>query len=563
MTAEINFMVGGEAGQGVQSVGFLLAKALARWGYNVYADQDYESRVRGGHNFFRIRASEVPVEAVKEPLDILIALNQESIDMHRREIKDGGVILYDGEKLTGLTGKDLFSVPFDRLGREAGDAVTANTVALGAALGLIGYDFSLLSDLLTVFFSGEIGAKNVKAADAGYQAVNMFGSGQLKMAQAGEAKRMLLNGNEAMAVGAINAGCKFMSAYPMTPTTAIMEYLAAHAAEFGLVVVPAEDEISAMNMTVGAGFTGVRAMTATSGGGFCLMVEGLGLAGITETPVVVVEGQRPGPAIGLPTRTEQGDLEFVLHASHGEFPRVVFAPSNVEDSFNLMVKAFNLAEKYQIPVLIITDHNLANSYFTTEKFDLSKVTIERGLLFDKNTAAGEYKRYAYTESGISPRAFPGDRNALVVADSDEHDEAGHLIEDAETRTRMMDKRFKKMESVKKEMVPPKIYGGENAETLLIGWGSTYGVIRESAGILNQAGASYAHLHLTQLWPFPADAVAERMKKAKQTYVIENNFTGQLAGLIRQQTGLASVSILKYDGRPFTPEIILRELRKQR
>jgi 2-oxoglutarate/2-oxoacid ferredoxin oxidoreductase subunit alpha len=564
MTAEINFMVGGEAGQGVQSVGLLLAKALARWGYHVYADQDYESRVRGGHNFFRIRASDMPVEAVKESVDILIALNKESIDLHRKEIKDGGVILYDGEKLPGLTGKDLCSVPFDRLGREAGDAVTANTVALGAALGLIGYDFNLLNELLTGFFSGEIGAKNVKAADAGYQAVKMFGSGQLKMARAGDAQRMLLNGNEAMAVGAIAAGCKFMSAYPMTPTTAIMEYLAGHAAEFGLVVVPAEDEISAMNMTVGAGFTGVRAMTATSGGGFCLMVEGLGLAGVTETPVVVVEGQRPGPAIGLPTRTEQGDLEFVLHASHGEFPRVVFAPGNVEDSFNLMVKAFNLAEKYQIPVLIITDHNLANSYFTTEKFDLSKVAIDRGLLFDKNKATGEYKRYAYTESGISPRAFPGDRNALVVADSDEHDEAGHLIEDAETRTRMMDKRFKKMEGVKNEMVPPKIYGGENAETLLIGWGSTYGVIRESTETLNKQGVgSWAHLHLTQLWPFPADAVAERMKKAKQIYVIENNFTGQLAGLIREQTGLASNHILKYDGRPFTPEIILQELRKQR
>ena len=563
MAAEINFMVGGEAGQGVQSVGLLLAKALARWGYNVYADQDYESRVRGGHNFFRIRASDVPVEAVKESVDILIALNKESIDLHRQEIRDGGVILYDGEKLPGLKGYNLCSVPFDRMGREAGDAVMANTVALGAALGLIGYDFSLLSELLTEYFSGEIGVKNVKAADAGYQAVKMFGGGQLKMARAGGAKRMLLNGNEAMAVGAIAAGCKFMSAYPMTPTTAIMEYLAAHAAEFGLVVVPAEDEISAFNMTVGAGFTGVRAMTATSGGGFCLMVEGLGLAGITETPVVVVEGQRPGPAIGLPTRTEQGDLEFILHASHGEFPRVVFAPGNVEDSFNLMVKAFNLAEKYQIPVLIITDHNLANSYFTSEKFDLSKVSIDRGILYDKNKSTGEYKRYAYTESGISPRAFPGDRNALVVADSDEHDEAGHLIEDAETRTRMMDKRFKKMEGLKKEMVPPKIYGGENAETLLIGWGSTYGVIRESAGILNQAGGSWAHLHLTQLWPFPAEVVTERMKKARQTYVIENNFTGQLAGLIREQTGLASVSILKYDGRPFTPDIILRELRKQR
>ena len=564
MTAEINFMVGGEAGQGVQSVGLLLAKAMARWGYHVFADQDYESRVRGGHNFFRIRASDVHVEAIRESVDILIALNKESIDLHRHELAKGGVIIYDGEKLPGLAGNDLINVPFAGLAKEeAGDAVMANTVALGAALGLFGYDLNLLNELLTGFFSGESGSKNIKAANAGYQTALRFEAAQKKMTRASDDKRMLMNGNEAMAVGAIAAGCKFMSAYPMTPITSIMEYLAARSAEFGLVVVPAEDEISAINMTVGAGYTGVRAMTATSGGGFCLMVEGLGLAAMTETPIVVIEGTRPGPAIGLPTRTEQGDLEFILHASHGEFPRVVFAPATVEDCFNLMTQAFNIADRYQLPVLLITDHYMANSYFTTDKFDLNKVHIDRGLLFDKNKSAGEYKRYAYTESGISPRAFPGDRDALVVADSDEHNEAGHLIEDAETRTKMMDKRFKKMARLKQEIVPPRFYGADSAETLVIGWGSTYGVIKESAETLNKTGGSCSHLHLSQLWPFPAEAVSAAMNKAKRTYVIENNFTGQLAGLIREQTGLASNSILKYDGRPFTPEIILAELRKQR
>ena len=565
MTAEINFMVGGEAGQGVQSVGLLLAKAMARWGYYVFADQDYESRVRGGHNFFRIRASDSHVEAIRESVDILIALNKESIDLHRRELTKGGVIVYDGEKLPGLAGNDLINVPFTSLAKEeAGDAVMANTVALGAALGLIGYDVNLLNELLTGFFSGESGAKNVKAANAGYELAQEFEGAQKKLIRGGEDKRMLLNGNEAMAVGAIAAGCKFMSAYPMTPITSIMEYLAAHSAEFGLVVVPAEDEISAINMTVGAGYTGVRAMTATSGGGFCLMVEGLGLAAMTETPIVLIEGTRPGPAIGLPTRTEQGDLDFILHASHGEFPRVVFAPATVDDCFNLMTQAFNVAERYQVPVLLITDHYMANSYFTADKFDLSKVTIDRGLLFDKNKAAGgTYKRYAYAESGISPRAFPGNRDALVVADSDEHDEAGHLIEDAETRTKMMDKRFKKMDGLKKEIVPPRYYGADNAETLLIGWGSTYGVIKEAAATMNTSDSAFGHLHLSQIWPFPVEAVSAAMKKAKRTYVIENNFTGQLAGLIREQTGLAANSILKYDGRPFTPEIILAELRKQR
>ena len=563
---EINFMVGGEAGQGVQSVGFLLAKAMVRWGYHVFADQDYESRVRGGHNFFRIRAGNAPVAAIRESVDILIALNKESIDLHRHELAKGGVIIYDGEKLTGLAGNDLINVPFTNLAKEeAGDAVMANTVALGAALGLIGYDVNLLNELLTGFFSGESGAKNVKAANAGYQQAQKFEGAQKILARAGDDKRMLLNGNEAMAIGAIAAGCKFMAAYPMTPITSIMEYLAAHSAEFGLVVVPAEDEIAAMNMTVGASFTGVRAMTATSGGGFCLMVEGLGLAAMTETPVVVIEGTRPGPAIGLPTRTEQGDLDFILHASHGEFPRVVFAPATVEDCFNLTVQAFNIAEKYQLPVLLITDHYMANSYFTADKFDPGKVVIDRGLLFDKNKAAGgTYKRYAYTESGISPRVFPGNKDALVVADSDEHDEAGHLIEDAETRTKMMEKRFKKLDALKKEVVPHRFYGADSADTLLIGWGSTYGVIKESAETMNQTGGSCSHLHLSQVWPFPIEAVSNAMKKAKHTHVIENNFTGQLAGLIREQTGLAATgSILKYDGRPFTPEIILAELRKQR
>jgi 2-oxoglutarate ferredoxin oxidoreductase subunit alpha len=563
MPAEINIMVGGEAGQGVQSVGFLLAKAMARWGYHVFADQDYESRVRGGHNFFRIRASHSAVEAIKESLDILIALNKESIDLHRHEVKEGGVIIYDGEKIPGLEGKNLLNVPAERLAKEAaGDTLMTNTVALGAALGLVGYDFKLLNTLLIGFFGGETANKNFKAARAGYQHAMSFPAVQKKLTRAGNAKRLLLNGNEAMATGAIAAGCKFMAAYPMTPITSVMEYLAAKSEEFGLVVVPAEDEISAINMVVGAAYTGVRAMTATSGGGFCLMVEGIGLAGMTETPIVVVEGQRPGPAIGLPTRTEQSDLEFILHASHGEFPRVVFAPATVDDCFWLTVKAFNLAEKYQLPVMIITDHYLANSYFTTDKFDLSKVTIDRGLLFTKNAEGAEYKRYALTESGISPRAFPGSKDALVVADSDEHSEAGHLIEDAETRKKMMDKRLRKLKGLREEIIQPRFYGSEKADTLLIGWGSTYGVIKETVEILNQNGGSYSHLHLNQIWPFPSEAVSAAMKNAQHIYVIENNATGQLAGLIRKETGLsANGSILKYDGRPFTPAIILQELRK--
>jgi 2-oxoglutarate ferredoxin oxidoreductase subunit alpha len=304
-------------------------------------------------------------------------------------------------------------------------------------------------------------------------------------------------------------------------------------------------------------------MTATSGGGFCLMVEGLGLSGMTETPIVVVEGQRAGPAIGLPTRTEQGDLEFVLHAAHGEFPRAVLAPATVEDAFWLTVKAFNLAEKYQLPVIVLTDQYLASSYTTVDKLDLSKVVIDRGLLYSDG-GVEDYKRYLITDSGVSPRAFPMQSKALVVTDSDEHNEEGHLIEDAETRVKMMQKRMRKLVGLKSEVVAPELYGTNKAKVTLIGWGSTGGAIREAVDMLSQEGVSVNAVQLTELMPFPGDAVANIIDKAQSSYVVESNATGQLAHFIRAETGRkVSGSILKYDGRPFTPGYIIRELRKEK
>lgn len=558
-------MVGGEAGQGVQSVGFLLAKAFARGGYHVFADQDYESRVRGGHNFFRIRVSKSQVGAIAEPVDILVALNKESIDLHRTEVTKGGMIVFDAEAVKDLgSGDSLFGVPLAKLAEEtAGNKVMANTVALGAALGLLRYDFGIVDSVLRDHFgAGGIGEGNVKAARAGYdRALQDFkGDFSHRLSPASDGKRMLLNGNEAIALGAIAAGCKFMAAYPMTPSTPIMEYLAAKAKEFDLVVVQPEDEIAAVNMVVGAAYAGVRAMTATSGSGFCLMVEGLGLAGMTETPVVIVDGQRPGPAVGLPTRTEQGDLQFVLHAHQGDFPRVVLAPSTVEDAFWLTVKAFNLAEKYQLPVIMLTDHYLVSSYATAERFDISQVAIDRGVLF--SGGAGEYQRHKITESGISPRAFPGQEGVLVVTDADEHNETGHLIEDAETRTQMMRKRLRKMFSLKQDIAPPRLYGHKKADTMLVGWGSTYGALREAVDILRREKASVNLLHLSELWPFPAEAVADALSRARSSYVVENNATGQLARLIRSETGReVSGNILKYDGRPFTPAQIVQQVKK--
>jgi 2-oxoglutarate ferredoxin oxidoreductase subunit alpha len=567
MPVDFNFMVGGEAGQGVQSVGFLLAKVFARGGYHIFADQDYESRIRGGHNSFRVRVRDGRVGAISESVDILVALNRESIDLHRKELVAGGAVIFDGEKVKDIgSNGDLFSIPLERLAEEkAGDKLMTNTVALGAALALVSYDLGILNTALVEHFGkGKVADSNVAAARAGYEYAQAEYKGNLHLKPVSEAKRLLITGNEAVSLGAIAAGCKFMAAYPMTPASSIMEYVAAKSEDFDLVMVHTEDEIAAINMAIGAAYAGVRAMTATSGSGFCLMVEGIGLAGITETPIVAIDGQRPGPAVGLPTRTEQGDLQFVLHAHHGDFPRAVLAPATIEDAFWLTVKAFNLAEKYQLPVIILTDQHLASSYATVDPFDLSKVSIDRGLLFSGEGAeASVYKRHRITKSGISPRAFPGLSQALVVTDADEHDEEGHLTEDADMRTAQMQKRLRKLFSLKQEISSPRWYGPKKADTVLIGWGSTYGAIHEAVDILRKEDASVSMLHLNELWPFPAEPVVDALARAHNSYVIENNATGQLAHLIRAETGCdVSGRILRFDGRPFTPAYIAEAVRKE-
>jgi len=569
MPVDLNFMVGGEAGQGVQSVGFLLAKVFARGGYHIFADQDYESRIRGGHNFFRVRVSDSKVGAISEDVDILIALNMDTIGLHRPKMVNHGIIIFDGEKIKGVSGNNgtVFSVPLEKLAEEkAGGRLMLNTVALGAAMAAVDYDLNILNAVLVERFGkGEVGDRNVAAAKAGYEYVQSeYKGNSRKIKLLSEAKRMLLTGNEAICLGAIAAGCKFMAAYPMTPASSIMEYMAAKSKDFDLVMVHTEDEIAAINMAIGAAYAGVSAMTATSGSGLCLMVEGIGLAGITETPIVIIDGQRPGPAVGLPTRTEQGDLQFVLHAHHGDFPRAILAPATIEDAFWLTVKAFDWAERYQLPVIILTDQHLASSYATVDRPDLSQVTIDRGKLFpDKGDDPSDYKRHRVTKSGISPRAFPGLGKALVVTDCDEHDEEGHLTEDATERTAQVQKRLRKLVPLEKEIGTPREYGSRGAETILIGWGSTYGAIHEAVDMLRKEGASVNMLHLSELWPFPTRAVADPVSKALNRYVIENNATGQLARLIKTETGYdVSGRILKFDGRPFTPAYIAEAVKKE-
>jgi 2-oxoglutarate ferredoxin oxidoreductase subunit alpha len=573
MAVEINFMVGGEAGQGVQTVGFVLAKTMSRAGLYVFADQDYESRVRGGHNFYRVRASDSEVQALHENVDVLIAIDQQSLELHHSKVKKDGMTIFDQDKIS-IDGKKLNSlvVPLERLAQETtSNKLMANSVAIGAAIAVGGYDFELLAQVLREHFAHlgkEIAEENVKAAKAGYKhAVEQKPEAirsPIKPVSAVD-RMMLLNGNEAIALGAMAAGCKFMAAYPMTPASTIMEYIADKGGRFNIVMVQPEDEIAAINMAVGAGFAGVRALTATSGDGFALMTEGFGLAGITETPVVIVIAQRPGPAVGLPTRTEQGELAFAIYGGSGEFPRAVLAPCTIEDAFYTTIKAFNLAEQYQMPVVILTDQYLASSYQTVKKFDLSKVKVDRGQMLSEEEAnkITDYKRHQFTESGISPRAIPLQGKALVVTDADEHDEAGHMIEDAEMRKRMMLKRLKKLASLSNRLDKPRFHVKPDAKVTLIGWGSTYGAINEAVSLLESEGITANVLQLNELWPFPVEAVTSALGDAKKSTVIENNATGQLAHLIRAESGIeVSNTILKFDGRPFSPEHIVREVKKE-
>jgi len=410
----------------------------------------------------------------------------------------------------------------------------------------------------------EVIQQNIQAARAGYEfAVEHCPACRFFPADTSRGK-MLITAIEAIGFGAVSSGCKFYSAYPMTPSTGIMNYLAGKEKEYGIVVEQAEDEIAAINMAIGASFAGVRAMTGTAGGGFALMGEGLSLAAMTETPLVIALGQRPAPATGLPTRTEQGDLLFPIYTSHGEFPRVVFAPGNPEQAFFLTNKAFELAEKYQIQTFIVFDQYLADAEWTYEGFDLGKIEYhDYRLRGDALRALGGYKRHAYTESGVSPLGVPGDSSHLIVTDSDEHSEEGHIIEDAETRVQMVHKRlFQKMPLIYKEISSPMLYGEPNPEVVITGWGSTYGVMKEAVDIFSKE-KKIAMLHFSEIYPFPGTEKLDYLallKNARITICIENNATGQFARLMRAETGYEfQARINKYDGRPFILEQLAEEI----
>jgi 2-oxoglutarate ferredoxin oxidoreductase subunit alpha len=573
---DYSIKIGGEAGQGIQTIGDTLAKVFSREGYHVFTHQDYESRVRGGHNFYQIRFSDMPVTASRDSIHIIIALDKESVMLHEKELSEEGIIIYDCKMignpqiLSSEKGdrRKFLDIPFIRLALEhGGNKIMANTVAIGAVLGMLRLNLDILNNILQDTFKKkgeEVVKANIRAAKAGH-AFAMENCEKCSFRPAPTAKaKMMINGIEGIALGALASGCKFYSAYPMTPSTGIMNYLAGKEKEYSIVVEQAEDEIAAINMALGASFAGVRSMTGTAGGGFALMVEGLSLAAMTETPLVTALGQRPAPATGLPTRTEQGDLLFSLYAGHGEFPRIVFAPGTPEQAFYLTNKAFELAEKYQITAIILFDQYLGDSEWTFEGFDLKKITYTDYRLRGKEFAEiQDYRRHAFTDTGVSPFGIPGDSKNVVVTDSDEHNEEGHIIEDAETRIKMVQKRLlKKLPLIRQEIEPPFLYGKDYPDILIVGWGSTYGVMKEVVDILSKE-KNIAMLHFSEICPFPSTESSEylnMLQNAKIAICIENNATGQFARLLRAETGFEFIHrINKYDGRPFTVDGLLGEL----
>lgn len=538
---------------------------------------EYPSLIRGGHNVFLLRVDERPVRAAISRINVLVALNKASIFLHEAELVEDGAVIYDTDEVdldpsTDLDRGDLklYGLPLEALAlKHGGEKLMRNVVGLGAFLALTGYPFEILEEVIGDVFGSKGKSKmvdaNRAAARAGYDYLNDNFPEQFTYVLQPQSKpkpQVAATGGEAIALGAVAAGCQFYSAYPMTPASPVLHYLAATQAETGLVVKHAEDEIAAINQAIGASFTGVRAMTGSAGGGFALMVESLGLAAITETPLVIIEAQRPGPATGLPTWTDQADLRFVMHAAQGEFPRVILAPGDAEECFHFTYEAFNLADRYQMPVFVMVDKFLTESHFTTAPYKPAS-KIDRGKLM---TAAAlkkltrRYKRYELVDDGVSPRTIPGQEGGVFMANSDEHDEFGYSSEDAAMRIGQMDKRFAKVADLKQHVPEAVLHGPATADITLVGWGSTKGAIMEAIDHLKDENVTANFLQLRTLWPFPVAAVEAAFRKAGRTLLIEANYTGQLTGLVREHTGaVPDHTLYKYDGRPIYPEEIYHKV----
>ena len=583
--SELRVKIGGEAGFGIKAAGQTLARSFMNAGLEIFDLTEYPSLIRGGHNTYTLRVSPRPISSHVEAVDVLVALNRETIDLHLDELVEGGAVIYDPEDKDNAgwdapEGLLAAPVPLMRLAKDAGGPIMRNTVALGAVLALAGLPVDLLADGLRAQFAHkapEIAEQNVAAATAGHVAASEVATSfGVKLEPVPDApRRLLVDGNEAVGLGALAAGIGFYAAYPMTPASSLLHFMAAHERTAGVVVKHTEDEIAAMNMVVGAAFTGARAMCASAGGGFALMVEAFGMAGVSESAVVVGVFTRPGPATGLPTWTEQSDLRYVLHAAQGEFPRVVLAPGDRTDAFELTWKAFNLADQLQTPVVILGDSYLSDNRQTVPYFDLDAVVVDRGKLVTEGDVsdhpeavdeAGRYLRYKLTDDGVSVRALPGVSGAIQLGNSYEHDEYGYgsAGEAADMRAAQNDKRMRKLELARTLVPRPAIFGTDaaDADVAVLFFGTTKGPALEAMRWLEPDGVSVAAMQVVTLWPFPSDDVSGFLGAAKRTVIIEGNHTGQLQGLVREQC-LRDVddTLHRYDGRPFSPEQVYAKLKE--
>jgi len=571
---EVSFCIGGEAGQGVESSGAGFTKALTRAGLYTIAVPDYYSRIRGGHNFFTIRVSAEPVYAVKDTIQVLLALNAETVGRHIDRIAASGAVIVDKDIAVDeslFAGRDIVVLrpPLVEMAKAEGDEVMVNTAGLAVMAGLTGFEMDYITGVIADGFGSKgthIVEANRRVAAAAHNWVRENQADFPWQVRARAAsKRLTVNANQAFALGALMAGCKFVAGYPMTPSTPVLEYMAQHGNDWGIVMKQAESEIAAINMVVGAATAGVRSMTATSGGGFDLMTEGISLAAMTESPVVIYLGQRPGPATGLPTRSEQGDLYLALYAGHGEFSRIVMSPHTMPEFYACAIRAFNLAEKYQCPVIVLSDHQIAGTFQTAERtdFNLESVPIERGKLLStaEVDAMSGYKRYALTEDGVSPRAIPGSsKNAVFLTTGDEHDEQGHISEDARLAALMAEKRLAKASRAVAELRPPFQFGPEQADITFVCWGATYGAVVEAARELTAQGTKANVICFVDLWPFPARQAHEALDSAGKLVSVEANASGQFTHLLKAETGITvQQQILRYDGRGLTPDYILAHL----
>lgn len=543
---DYNILVGGKAGQGMDTFAGLLEKILQRLGFNIYAHSDYMSRVRGGHNFFYIRFSDKELYSYSPDVDVVFALDEETVKNHNDKLKKDGIIIADSDIAKD---SNIIHIPLNEITGKLKNAMVASTVGLGAILKYFGLPMDAAIEVIKDELSEKVVEDNIAAIKEGYNLIDTKYNLETKINE-----KILINGNQAAGVGAIAAGVKFYCGYPMTPSTGVLNYVAQHSDKYGIAVDQVEDEVAALNMALGASYAGVRAMTGSSGGGFALMVEALSLAGMIEVPIVVINVQRPGPATGFPTRTEQADLQFMIHAGHGEFPRMIMAFRDAEDAFYQTARAFNIAEKYQIPVLLMSDQYLADSIVSKEPFDFNKINIERHITNEIDTGE-KYRRYKLTEDGISPRILPGKiEGQVVLVDSDEHDEFGNITESDEIRFKMVNKRLKKFDGLREDIEEPWFIGEENPENLVVCWGSTYGAVKEAVSKLNAEGVSIGALVFGDIWPFPTKKLLELSKNAMKIIDVEQNATAQLDNLMRQEALIKSTDkILKYDGRPFSGE----------